>query len=115
VNTIFSEKWYDTFVRVGLIETSLDAVQHFCKKWNIAELSLFGSILRDDFGPDSDVDVLIHFAPGGEMTLENWIEMREELSTLFDGRKIDLVERALVRNPFRRHEILNNRRIVYVA
>jgi predicted nucleotidyltransferase len=102
-------------MRVGPIETSLDAIQHFCRKWNIAEFSLFGSILREDFGPDSDVDVLIHLVPGVEMTLENWISMREELSALFDGRKIDLVERALVRNPFRRHEILNNRRIVYAA
>ncbi len=102
-------------MRIGAIQTSPDAIRHFCEKYKIAEFSLFGSVLRDDFGPDSDIDVLIHFSRGGEMTLENMIEMKEELSSLFDGRKIDLVERALLKNPFRRYEILNNRRILYAA
>ncbi len=102
-------------MRVGNLETSADAVRLFCQKWNIAEFSLFGSVLRDDFGPDSDIDVLIHFAPGGEITLENMLEMKEELSGLFGGRKIDLVERPLVKNPFRRHDILTDRQVLYAA
>jgi len=89
-------------------------VQAFCEKWGLKEFSLFGSILRDDFGPDSDVDVLISFLPGHSMTLETFIQMQEELQSLF-GRKVDLVEKRLVRNPFRRHDILTTRKILYAA
>lgn len=91
-----------------------DRIADFCRKWQVAEFSLFGSILRDDFGPDSDVDVLVTFAPGRDTTLEEWLDMRDELAAIF-GREVDLVEQRLLRNPFRRHHILTNRRVVYAA
>jgi uncharacterized protein len=97
------------------LEIPADRIEAFCRKWKLKELSLFGSVLRDDFGPQSDVDVLVSFVPGAEMTFEGFIEMREELSRRFGGRSVDLVEKRLVRNPFRRYEILTTREVVYAA
>jgi len=91
-----------------------ERIADFCRKWNVAELSLFGSILRDDFRPDSDVDVLVAFPPGFSPSLEDWLAMEDELQAMF-GREIDLVERRCVTNPFRRYEILTTRRILYAA
>jgi len=99
---------------VANVDISSARMEAFCRKWKLKELSLFGSVLRDDFRPDSDVDVLISFLPGGEMTLESVIEMRDELQSIF-GRDVDLVEKRLVRNLFRRHEILTTRRVLYAA
>ena len=94
---------------------SADQIRDFCKKWKIAELSLFGSALREDFGQDSDVDVLISLQAGEVMTMENYLDMRDELSAMFGGREIDLVQKRLLKNPFRRHEILAHREIVYAG
>ncbi|HEX8323610.1 MAG TPA: nucleotidyltransferase domain-containing protein [Tepidisphaeraceae bacterium] len=91
------------------------AIVAFCNKFGIAEVSLFGSILRDDFGPDSDVDVLIALKPGYELTIDTYLAMRDELSALFDGREIDLTQKSLLTNPFRRHEILRTRQVLYAA
>lgn len=102
-------------MKVGQIDVPEERLQAFCRKWKIKELSLFGSALRDDFRPESDIDILVSFGPGGAMTFEGFLEMREELSAIFGGRSIDLVEKRLVRNPFRRHEILTTREVVYAA
>ena len=91
-----------------------DRLTSFCHKWQIKELSLFGSVLRNDFRPDSDVDVLVVFQPGIKHQIEAWIEMIDELEAMF-GREIDLVERRLIVNPFRRHEILTTKRVLYAA
>ena len=93
----------------------VDQIKAFCHKHDVVELSLFGSILRDDFGLVSDVDVLIALQPGREMTIETYLDMRDELSLLFDGREIDLVQKQLLTNPFRRHEILRTRQVLYAA
>ena len=90
-------------------------IEEFCRKYGVTEFSLFGSILRDDFGPSSDIDVLIALEPGRTMTLELDIEMREAISAMFSGRRVDLVQKRLLTNPFRRHEILRTREIVYAA
>ncbi|MCC7387152.1 MAG: nucleotidyltransferase domain-containing protein [Phycisphaerales bacterium] len=89
-------------------------IAEFCRKWRIAEFSLFGSVLRDDFRPDSDVDVLVAFEPDATPQLEAWLDMLDELKAIF-GREVDLVEKRLLQNPFRRHHILNNRQVVYAA
>lgn len=86
----------------------------FCHKWNIVELALFGSVLRDDFGPDSDVDVLVTFAPEASVTLWDWGPMMEELRAIV-GRKVDLIEKPAIRNPFRRRAILGNHVVIYAA
>ncbi len=96
------------------IEVPPEVVADFCRRWSIEELSLFGSVLRDDFRPDSDVDLLVTFAEGSQRSLRDWEEMEEELRAMF-GRKVDLVEKRYLRNPFRRHEILRTHRVVYAA
>jgi len=91
------------------------AIEAFCRKYGLQELSLFGSVLRDDFAPDSDVDVLVALEPGPTMTMETCLDIRDELSAMFGGREIDLVQKRLLKNPFRRHEILTTREVVYAA
>jgi predicted nucleotidyltransferase len=89
-------------------------IADFCRRWHITEFSLFGSVLRDDFRPDSDVDVLVVFAPDTEFGWEEWEKMDQELEAIF-GRPVDLVEKDAVRNPFRRRDILKTRQVVYAA
>lgn len=96
------------------IRLNRKALAAFCHKWRIRELSLFGSALRDDFGPESDLDFLSSFEPDSGFDLFDLIEMREELSQTF-GRPVDLVEKEALRNPWRRHEILRTREVVYAA
>jgi hypothetical protein len=86
----------------------------FCRKWKIIEFSIFGSALREDFRPDSDVDVLVSFDPEAEWSLLDLVDMKFELAEMF-GREVDLVEKEGLRNPFRRHNILNSREVMYVA
>ena len=62
----------------------------FCRRHHIRKLSLFGSVLREDFGPHSDVDVLVEFAPGHTPGLDI-VDMGEELSALLGGRRVDMV------------------------
>jgi predicted nucleotidyltransferase len=90
-----------------------DEIAALCRRHGIAELSFFGSILREDFGPNSDIDVLIAFQPGKTLTLNSYTDIREELSTLFGGREVDLVETRRLADPYRRHEILRTREQVY--
>jgi len=95
------------------IEIPKEKIAEFCRKWKIVEFSLFGSILRKDFGPESDVDVLVKFAENPGWGLFDLVEMEEELKALF-GRTVDLVEKAGLRNPFRRHSILTTREVIYI-
>ncbi|WP_008310144.1 nucleotidyltransferase family protein [Leptolyngbya sp. PCC 6406] len=71
-----------------------------------------GSVLRADFHPDSDIDILVTFAPGQRLTLDHWLKIWEEIETLFD-RKVDLVSKEYLKNPYRRHEILNTCQVIY--
>jgi len=96
------------------IDISEDRLAGFCRKWKVTELSLFGSVLREDFGPDSDIDVVVTFQPDAPWSLWDLMDMREELQHLF-GRDVDLVEKDALRNPFRRAEILGNYKVVYAA
>jgi predicted nucleotidyltransferase len=91
-----------------------EQIKEFCRRWKIKEFALFGSVLREDFRPDSDIDVLVSFAPGGGITFDNRVEMQDELAEIF-GREVDLVEKDAIRNPFRRHNILTTREVVYAA
>lgn len=91
-----------------------EVVESFCRKWKIKELALFGSVLRGDFRPDSDVDVLATFAADAGWSVFDHARMREELSSLL-GREADVIETAGLRNPFRRREILATRKVIYAA
>ena len=99
---------------VAPISIPSDRIAEFCRKWRVREFSLFGSVLRADFRPESDVDVLLVFEDGAAPALEPWIDMRDELCQIF-GREVDVVEKRRLKNPFRRHHILNNRRVLYAA
>jgi len=91
-----------------------EKIEAFCRKWKVVEFALFGSILRDDFRPESDVDVLVELADDAPWSLFEWVDMIEELKAIF-GRDVDLVEKSAITNPFRRKAILGNREVVYAA
>jgi len=101
---------------VGRLERLVpkDRLADFAGRWKITELALFGSVLRDDFNADSDVDVLVSFDPAATWSLWDLTTMEDELGTII-GRKVDLVEKEGLRNPFRRHHILNGRKVIYVG
>ena len=86
----------------------------FCSKWRVRELSVFGSVLRDDFGPDSDLDVLVSFEAGADWSLLDLVTMQRELAAL-TGRDVDLVEQEALRNPYRRAAILRSKQVLYAA
>jgi predicted nucleotidyltransferase len=96
------------------IDLPQDRIIDFCRRWKVTEMALFGSVLRDDFRPDSDIDVLVTFTPDAPWSLLDIVQMQEELKSIFN-REIDIVEKEAVRNPFRRHQILNNMEVVYAA
>jgi predicted nucleotidyltransferase len=91
-----------------------ERIAEFCRKWEIKELALFGSALNDEFRPDSDVDLLVVFQADASWDLWDVLHMQEALEAMF-GRKVDLVEKRAVKNPFRRHHILTTRRVLYAA
>ena len=89
----------------------------FCRKNGIVRLAVFGSALRDDFGPDSDIDVLVDFDPSRRPSLLDVVEIESELSELL-GRDVDMLTRASVersRNYIRRRSILESTEVVYEA
>jgi len=84
----------------------------FCKRWSITEFSVFGSVLREDFRPDSDIDVLITIDPGAQIGLLEMAQMQIELENMFK-RSVDMVEKEGLRNPYRRREILRTAQVIY--
>jgi predicted nucleotidyltransferase len=97
------------------VDLDMSAIQQFCDRWQIIELSLFGSILRDDFRPDSDIDVLVCFAPDAPWTLIDLVNMEYELADI-TGRDIDLIEKRAIEkspNPIRKAEVLNTAQVIY--
>ena len=95
--------------RTGLVD--------FCRRWKIVEMALFGSALREDFRPDSDLDLLVRFAPEARWSLFDHGRMEQELEELL-GREVDLLSRAAVEaspNWIRRREILESARTLYAA
>ena len=89
----------------------------FCQKYHIRQLSFFGSVLREDFHPDSDVDVLVEFLPAAKHSLFDLVRMQEELKGIL-GREVDLVSRRGVetsRNHLRKQAILESAEVVYGA
>lgn len=94
-----------------------EGIAAFCERWQVTELALFGSVLRDDFSPESDIDVLVTFDDGARHTLFDMVRMEEELKTLFE-RDVNLTERAGIeqsRNHIRRKAILKSAETIYAA
>ncbi len=96
------------------VQLDREALAEFCRKWRVRELSIFGLALRDDFGPDSDLDFLVSFDPEAPWSLWDLVDVREELMAI-TGRKVDLVEKEGLRNPYRRKEILSTQEVIYAA
>lgn len=99
------------------LQLDRERIDAFCQKWRIVEMSLFGSVLRDDFRPDSDVDFLVTFAPDASHSFEDLDRMERELADV-TGRRVDLVERRLVEqseNYIRRRAIIGSAEPIYVA
>jgi uncharacterized protein len=102
----------NTAINLPMIEIS-----QFCQKWQVAEFALFGSVLREDFRPDSDIDVMVQFHPDAHPTFRTLDQMEIELKTLFQ-RDIDLITRKGIetsRNYLRRQEILSSARVIYAT
>ena len=124
-----SERAFDSLeeasaqVGIGTVEdlkrlgVPLKAIAAFCDRWQVAELALFGSVLRDDFGADSDIDILLRFKTERTPGLFAFAEMEREMGELL-ARRVDLVNRAAIeqsRNYIRRKAILESARVVYAA
>lgn len=96
------------------IDIPIETIQAFCARWKLREFALFGSVLSRDFNDASDIDVLVDFHDDADWSLFDWIAMGEELERIF-GRKVDLVAKDGLRNPYRRAAILGSREILYGA
>lgn len=91
----------------------MDAIRAFAEKHRLQEFSIFGSALRDDFRPDSDVDILFEMIDKTSISIDEYLEMKDELEAMF-GRQVDLAQRSAVTNSFRRYAILTTRQKLYV-
>lgn len=96
-----------------VIELPTEVLSDFCRRWQITRLEIFGSALREDFGPKSDIDLLVEFAPDAEIGFLAWAQVQRELSKLFH-RRVDLVPRDGLK-PLIRDEVLASARVLYAA
>jgi uncharacterized protein len=113
----FTRICYNQNVEKVKIKVPKAKIAEFCKRWNVSELAIFGSALRADFRPDSDVDVLVSFAPEAKISLFDMVHMQEELKQIF-GRDVDLISKRGVedsRNYLRRKAILESAQVIHVA
>ena len=99
------------------IELPKEKIAEFCKRWKVREFAIFGSALRSDFRPDSDIDIIVDFEPGARISLFDLVSMTDELRLIFK-RNVDLLTRRGVeqsRNYIRRKEILSSMQVVHAA
>lgn len=99
------------------IDIPQESIAPFCQRWHITEFALFGSVLRDDFRSDSDIDVLVTFAPDTNRGLSETLQMKDELQTIF-GRKVDFIVKAAIErseNWLRRKNILESAQVIYAT
>ena len=94
---------------------SLETIKEFCQNWKIQKLDLFGSVLRDDFTDESDIDFLVTFDPEAKVSLFDLEEIENQLATILK-REVDIVSRKAIENSsnwIRRQNILNNSEVLY--
>ena len=99
------------------INLPMDELKDFCERWRIKELAVFGSVLRDDFGTDSDVDFLYTFEEGAGWSLFDVVDMKDQLREIV-GRRVDFVSRKGIEsshNPYRKNAILSLVEVVYAS
>lgn len=102
-------------MKLKTIDLPIEQIQQFCDRWQIIEFALFGSVLRDDFRPDSDIDVMVQFDADAHPTFFDLSNMEDELKTIFQ-REVDLVTRKGIessRNYLRRQAILSSAQVIY--
>ncbi|MBW4490193.1 MAG: nucleotidyltransferase family protein [Trichocoleus desertorum ATA4-8-CV12] len=102
---------------IKAIDLPMEKIAEFCDRWQVIELALFGSVLRDDFRPDSDIDVMVQFHPEAHPTFSSLDQMEAELETIFH-RDVDLITRQGIetsRNYLRRQEILSSAQVIYAT
>jgi len=100
-----------------MLDLPQEQMAQFCQRWQITELALFGSVLRLDFRAESDIDVLVTFAPEAQWSLLDHVEMQDELEAIL-GRPVDLLTRAGIersQNYLRRRAILNSAEVIYAS
>jgi predicted DNA-binding mobile mystery protein A len=103
---------YQTKNNLSIARNALSAV---CRQFHVRRLSLFGSAVREDFGPDSDIDMLVEFDPGFAPGFGGLVDLQKQLSELFGGRAVDLVTRSILKNPYRRKSVLKDMETLYAA
>lgn len=99
------------------IELPMEKIVEFCDRWRVTEFALFGSVLRDDFRPDSDIDVMVIFHPDARPTFSTLDQMETELKSIFQ-RDVDLITRKGIENSLnylRRREILSSAQVIYAT
>jgi predicted nucleotidyltransferase len=96
------------------IEIPIDKISALCEQWHISQLLLFGSVLRDDFTPNSDIDILVEFEPGFTPGFFKLYQIQEQLSSIFDNRSIDLVTPNFLNHRIR-NQILATAEVCYAA
>lgn len=101
-------------MKVKNIDVPIEKIANLCQNWHIYKLSLFGSFLRDDFTPESDIDILVEFEPGFTPGFFKLYQIEEELSNLFDHHRIDLVTSKFLNHRIR-DRILAEAEVCYVA
>jgi hypothetical protein len=104
-------------MRKRALDIPSDKIADYCRRWKITEFAVFGSALRDDFNPKSDIDVLVTFDRDAHWTLFDMVDMQEELKDIL-GRDVDLVSRRGIessQNYLRRKEILSSAKVIHVS
>jgi uncharacterized protein len=101
-------------MNVGNFSIDDNVLLKLVRKYHLVEISLFGSVLRDDFHDESDIDFLLTFDEKAEIGLLDLVDLKLELEEL-TGRNVDVVEKRALKNPYRKLEILNTARILYAA
>ena len=103
--------------KIVAIDLPMEKIVEFCDRWKVTEFAVFGSVVRDDFRPDSDVDVMVQFHPDAHPTFGSLDQMEAELKTICN-REVDLITRQGIetsRNYLRRHEILSSAQVIYAT
>ena len=96
-----------------IIQEHIKEISNLCKKHYVSEMYVFGSVLTDDFGPDSDIDFLVRFTGVDLMEyFDNYMDLKESLESLF-SRSVDLIEIQTLKNPILKRSIDRNKKILY--
>lgn len=102
---------------IAKIKFPPNTITEFCQRWQVTEFALFGSVLRADFRPDSDIDVMVQFHPDAHPKFSTLDQMETELKAIFH-REVDLITRQGIessRNYLRRQEILSSAQVIYAT